>query len=334
EVVFDNLYLDIKNFLDMPLDLRVGRQDLLFTYGEGFLIMDGTPLDGSRTFYFNSAKATWRIDNINSVDLVYIKSEREDDTLPIINEKTPHQQLNTSDEEAGVLYWKRAPVDNFSLEGYYIFKIENDGGARLQAQKTELNTIGSFAKYTFEPWTLKGQLAYQFGDYGPEDREGLGGYVFVDRTFKDVAWSPEVSGGFIYLSGDEASTSKNEAWDPLFSRWPWMSELYSLSFNGESGLDYWTNLQMWRSSLVLRPTDKTKFSLWYNFLMANETPAGTSFSVDSGKQRGHLPQMRLDYSFNKNINAYILAEYFIPGNFYSDEADSSLFLRTELSFEF
>ena len=54
EVVFDNLYLDVKNLLDMPVDIRFGRQDFLFTYGEGFLIMDGTPYDGSRTFYFNT----------------------------------------------------------------------------------------------------------------------------------------------------------------------------------------------------------------------------------------------------------------------------------------
>ncbi len=61
EVVFDNLYLDVKNIFNSPLDLRLGRQDFLGTYGEGFLIMDGTPQDGSWTFYFNALKACWHI---------------------------------------------------------------------------------------------------------------------------------------------------------------------------------------------------------------------------------------------------------------------------------
>jgi hypothetical protein len=60
EVVFDNLYADMKGFMGLPVDLRLGRQDFLGTYGEGFLIMDGTPQDGSRTFYFNAAKAHGR----------------------------------------------------------------------------------------------------------------------------------------------------------------------------------------------------------------------------------------------------------------------------------
>jgi len=51
EIVFDNLYLDVKNVFGLPLDLRIGRQDFLFTYGEGFVILDGTPYDGSRTVY-------------------------------------------------------------------------------------------------------------------------------------------------------------------------------------------------------------------------------------------------------------------------------------------
>ena len=72
EVVFDNLYIDIKDLLGAPIDFRLGRQDFLGQYGEGFLIMDGTPLDGSRTFYFNALKATWRVDDKNTVDFVYI----------------------------------------------------------------------------------------------------------------------------------------------------------------------------------------------------------------------------------------------------------------------
>lgn len=60
EMVVDNLFLDINDLLDGWLDLRVGRQDLM--YGAGRVLMDGTPFDGSRTIYMDAIKATINFD--------------------------------------------------------------------------------------------------------------------------------------------------------------------------------------------------------------------------------------------------------------------------------
>ena len=334
ETVFDNLYLNIKNVLGAPVDLRLGRQNL-FGYGEGFLIMDGTPLDGSRTFYFNAAKASWHLNDQQSLDFLYINNPRDDNFLPIINESSPTQSLNITNEEAYVLYFKDKSQEDLYWEGYYISKKESGTeGARLQSQQSRIYTPGVFVKYNLDPFVIRTQGAYQFGNYGDSDRSAWGGYAFLDRSFKDKKWSPFLSGGFIYLSGNKADTDDNEGWDPLFSRWPWMSELYSLSYNGESGLDYWTNLQMWRAEFSVKPTEKLKLSAFYNFLRANELPAGTSFALGGGKNRGHLPQFKASYAISKNVTTYFLAEYFIPGNFHSDEADDALFLRTEIKIKF
>ncbi|MCX5657525.1 MAG: alginate export family protein, partial [Candidatus Omnitrophica bacterium] len=264
----------------------------------------------------------------------YIKDNRTDDFLPVLNELNAQQTLNYTNERAFGLYHKSDSISNMHLENYYIYKIEDAGGPKLTAEKTKLNTIGSFVKYNLSPWTFRAQLADQFGHYGSNDREGLGGYIFVDRDFRDATWSPQASVGFLYLSGDDRNTSKNEAWDPIFSKWPWMSELYVNCYKDESGLGYWTNLQMFRTSLILNPMKKTKLSLWYNYLRANETVAESTNTFADGKERGHLPQIRLDYAVNKNINTYVLAEYFIPGNFYVDAADPALFLRTEIQIKF
>lgn len=77
EVIFDNLYLDVKNLLGLPLDLRLGRQDFAGQYGEGFLIFIGTPQDGPRTVYFNAAKLSWRMNDKNGLDFIYINNPRE-----------------------------------------------------------------------------------------------------------------------------------------------------------------------------------------------------------------------------------------------------------------
>ena len=333
EVIFDNLYVNANNLFKAPVNLRLGRQDLT-DYGEGFLIADGTPNDGSRSYYFNAAKANWQVDAANSLDLIYIDDPRSDEWLPIINGEKINTNLTTSQETAGVLYLKNKAIDHLALESYYIYKREGQDGVGYQSQKGTINTLGSYAKYDLSPFTLRGQLAYQFGTYGTNDRQGLGGYAFVDRDFKEFTWSPSATIGLVYLSGDDSSTNKNESWDPLFSRYPWYSELYNLSYKSETGiLAYWTNLQMLRSSIAVKPTEKSKVSLFYNYLRANtEIPASTVFS-GHGRDRGHLPQLRFDYVFNKNVTAYILGEYFVPGNMYLNR-DEAIFVRCEMQVKF
>ncbi|HTY44685.1 MAG TPA: alginate export family protein [Patescibacteria group bacterium] len=337
EVFVDNLYLDLKDFLQLPVDLRLGRQDFLGTYGEGFILMDGTPGDGSRSFYFNAAKATWKIDKKNTLDFLYMNDPRDDDNLPIINKQSPENVLASSHEWASGLYHKNDAFKNLHWENYYLYKGEKGtsaAGAAMTRQTTRLSTIGSFAKYNFAPsWAVRAQFAGQFGSYGDNKRQGLGGYAYLDKDFKDAKWSPSASIGYLYLSGDDTKTTRNEGWDPIFSRWPWISELYVLSIAADAEAGYWTNLNAVRASFVLRPTSKTKLSLWYNYLRANENTASTTVLSGTGKTRGHLPQARLDYKINKNINTYVLAEYLIPGNFYAKK-DQALFCRYELELKF
>ncbi len=87
EVVIDNLYVDINKPFDLPVSLRIGRQDFLGPefYGEGFLIYDGTPGDGTRTFYFNAVRARIFIAKGHSVDVVYMSLPTADIYLPSIH---------------------------------------------------------------------------------------------------------------------------------------------------------------------------------------------------------------------------------------------------------
>ncbi|TAM36012.1 hypothetical protein EPN54_05940 [bacterium] len=348
EVVFDNLYTDVNNILNFPVDLRIGRQDFFGQYGEGFLIMDGTPQDFTRTFYFNAAKARWRADENNSLDFIYINDPRSEEFLPVINrkefvqvsnptlDKTP-QPLNTTDEEGYVLYWKNKAVKNLALEGYYIYKREGwKGGTGMQGEKGIINTMGSFAKYNFSPFTLRTQLAFQLGSYGNQDRQALGGYLYLDREFKNVKYTPKFSLGAIYLSGDKLGSSKKGAWDPLFSRYYWISDIYSCSIAKDTGNNisgYWTNLEVWNAEFSLFPTKKSKLTLRYNFLRAPEKVASNAVCSGNGQDRGHLGQAKIEYTLSKNVTTYLLGEYFIPGNFYKDH-DPAVFVRADVTMKF
>ncbi len=338
EIVIDNLYIDVKDFLDFPIDLRIGRQDLLPPYGEGFLIINGTSLDGSRTLYFNSAKLTYHFDENNYLDFIFLYDRTEDQYLPVINDL--ENKLLTTDEKGFILYGNLKPTEKFSFEPYYIYKTEDaykktDG---KDIPKLELNTLGVRNVYNFSPWKLRGEVAYEFGEYEDNDkRNAVGGYIFLTRYFKEKKLSPSFDFGFAYLSGDyDKEKGVQEGWNPLFSKWPWISELYLYAYAIEAGEPaYWTNTQLLRTTLDLTLSPKTTLSISYNYLRANESLGDFAPFFGDGKERGHLQQVILQHNFNENISGHLWWEYFIPGDFYSsNNQDPSLFFRWEIMCKF
>jgi alginate export protein len=100
-ILFDNAYIEANNILGSPVSIRYGRQDLMCPgycpdvpfwgrapfYGEGFLVVDGSPWDGSRTIGFDAIKLNVRLDDYKTnIDLwaakinegVYSVDEDED----------------------------------------------------------------------------------------------------------------------------------------------------------------------------------------------------------------------------------------------------------------
>lgn len=337
EIVFDNLYAGANGIFGIPLDIRIGRQDFLFTHGEGFLILDGTPLDGSRTFYFNAAKANIKFGEKANVDLIYITDQETDLYLPSMYAGVK-RQINYSDEQGVVVYGRIKATEGLSVEPYYIYKKEQDvtRGAALQPE-LDLNTVGARAVFGFGGgWKLRGEFAYQFGEYGNSastDREGYGGYAYIGRKYEDVGMKPGFDLGAIYLSGDDPDTTdKDEGWDPLFSRWPWLSELYVFTLGKERGIAYWSNLQAYRANFNFKIGESSGLDLTYIYMLANENATGTFFS--DGKERGHLPQAKLSHQFSKAVDGYVLVEYFVPGDFYStDNNDNAAFVRWQLQWK-
>ncbi len=94
EVIFENLYLDLA--LSRQVSVKAGRQNLV--RGEGFLFIEGNPLDGSRTAYFNAIDVTWSPVKDLKLELLGISNPDHDIYLPRINDK--HKSLIEWDEEA------------------------------------------------------------------------------------------------------------------------------------------------------------------------------------------------------------------------------------------
>lgn len=333
ELVIDNMYVDVKNLFG-AVDLRIGRQDFIGTYGEGFLVMDGTPGDGSRTFYFNAARANVKVSPNFNFDLTYIADPKTDIYLPNLHTGTK-KQLTGSNEQAFVFYG-RAKMENLSVEPYYIYKTEKALGTN---PKLKLNTIGARAVYSIDAWKVGGEYAHQFGEYDSgRDRSANGGYIFVSRKYDAVTWKPEFDLRYVYLSGDNPDTAKNETWDPLFSRNPYWNELIIYTLITETAKDggpipgYWTNMEILKASVKLNFTPATNLALAYQYLWAPKHTAGlpTAMFSNDGRNRGHLPTAILSHKFSKNVDGMVQLEYFVPGNFYADGTDNAIFFRWQL----
>jgi len=353
ELFIDNLYLDFKNVFGAPVDLRIGRQDFLGVFGEGFLILDGTPADGSRSFYFNAVRATVKFNKNNSVELVYLTNPEKDIYLPSWYPSRPasygfsyidnKRRLNASDERGAIVYGKSKVTDTVTIEPYYIFKTEETVGAN---KPLRINTIGARAVFANAAgWKVRGEFAHQFGEYDDNrDRKANGGYLFVGRRYDKVAFKPEWELGYVYLSGDDKTTPENEGWDPLFSRAPMWNELYiytmTLETAGEGGAlpGYWTNLHLVKFGLKFALAATTNLSASYQYLRADEntnlTGANAAMFSNTSKERGHLATLMLTHAFSKNLDGFIQAEYFFPGNFYTDKAKEAAFLRWQLQYKF
>jgi len=349
ELIVDNLYVDAKNIAGLPIDIRIGRQNLYGLYGEGFVIMDGTPGDGSRTIYFNAVKATLRFSKDNSLDLLYISDPKTDAYLPSLyparsNSLSGYSEnkrlLNASNEMAFVAYGKGRITEQIALEPYYIYKEEDPVGTNT---KLRLNTVGARSVLTLGEWKLRGEFAHQFGEYeNKRDREANGGYVFFGRTHNTVSLKPEWELGYIYLSGDDPKTAKHEGWDPLFSRAPMWNELYVYTLLLETSKDsgpipgYWTNLHIYNAGVKLAFSAATKLALAYQYLMSDSTTAGlpTVMFSNNSRDRGHMGVAVLNHSFTKKIEGLLQAEYFIPGKFYAGSATDAILLRWQLQFKF
>jgi hypothetical protein len=83
EVFFDNLYVKWRIPGRVPFTVTAGRQDI--NLGEGFVIADGTPGDGSRSYYFNALRLDAELKPGHTLTAFAHATEETDRYLPVIS---------------------------------------------------------------------------------------------------------------------------------------------------------------------------------------------------------------------------------------------------------
>ncbi len=332
EVVFDNLYFNFTKTFIPGLSIKVGRQDISF--GEGFVVQDGSAVDGPRTGYFNAIDIAYSWKK-SKLDLIGILSPRQDRFLPIIHKQPRY--MNETDEQGVLAYYTDRNRENTDLDLYYILKKEiNDyrpDTFPAFAPDRRVNTLGGRIVRRFgHGVTSTGEFAFQKGRQQPDSRvEAWGGLGHLKKEFQ-AKWKPYLLGGYIVFSGDDPSTpNKYEGWDPLFSRWPKWSGMYSWSLVPEKGIAYWTNSRMVQAEAGFTPWKPLTLRGILYLNDAFHPYIGNSVIFAKGTRRGLMPEIIANYSFGHSIVGEFRYEMLMPGDFYTGR-DSGKFFRFEINY--
>lgn len=342
EWVFDNLYVDFKELVP-DLDLRVGRQDMI--YGTGKVLLEGTPKDGSRTIYFNAVKATWKGMKDAPLDAFVIYNESLDELAIDDADRDLTGKTSANDditESGGGLYWKNNVNAEMPFELYAIYKNESDwesGPATnlVAHDELDLGTVGFRLMPKFSD-SLSGNLeaAYQLGEQGDVDVNGYMVDAFLTwkaPVLEDM--KPAVSYGIYLLSGDDPGTAdENEGWNPLWARYPQFSELYVYAWDAEAA-GRWSNVTAPHVDLSLSPLKWLKTTAMVYYLWAPEDDG-----PGDGQERGVLGVLKNEVTIREGLlckkdklTGHLWLEVLEPGDYYNVD-DTALFARWELMYAF
>ncbi|MEG3639014.1 alginate export family protein [Magnetococcus sp. PR-3] len=331
EFVFDEFYLDFTKLLGGKLDLRIGRQALI--YGTGKVILEGTPGDGSRTIYHNAVRASYKMPDY-SVDLFAMANNDEDDFALHSKER----QLAGYDGRGGGIYIKNNKY-SVKQEYYYVFKHEDTHG---DGNDADLHTVGArFMPKFSDRLSANIELATQWG-------ERQGGIDFSDAHLFDFtlkyklpvaeSMKPVADLSLYYLSGDDPNTTDEEGWHQVWGQWPQFSELYVYSVIGDGvTANNTSNNFPGNYSNIITPsvgvsaqlTDKLAGKLRGHMILAD-----TDDGPGTGKNRGALLASKLTYKMDKSWSGHMVYEFLNPGDYYAADEDNAHFARFELNYRF
>ncbi len=301
EGIIDSLNVQWKNIAQQPAKVVVGRQDVFL--GDGWLTGDGTPQDGSWTYFLDAARLTYELkDQHTTIEVLGILQDAKDEAwLPTINNQNYY--LTEQNEKGAILWVANKSVPAVNVDGYFFYKHDDkvnafspDNPAPPGGDNADIYTLGGrLSGVLANNWKYSVEGAYQFGQKqdpglnanganavlspsaqttGFRDLRAFGATAKLSYLFKDRL-NNQISLNYEFLSGDDRNTKNDEAFDNLWGRWPRWSEigLYSSAaeFAGKIGNE--CNLHRIGPSWSFTPARNLDFSAAYYALFAEQDVA-------------------------------------------------------------
>ena len=249
------------------LDLSFGREQ--YKIGHGMLLWDGGGEGGSRGGFWSNARKAWQVAAVarfhasnNTVEAFYL----DRDEVP--------------EAESGTRLWggnyELAMGKATTFGASYMKFIADTIGPNAKPDRNGMNVYNVRA-YTSPLKRIPG-LAFELEYAHEENGERLSSTAWTAQgsyEFDKMGWKPRLSYRYAFFGGDDPSTPKNEAFDPLipgFYDWGtwWQGELAGEYFLANSDL---VSNQL---RLHLTPSDAVSGGLIGYTFKFDKVPAGTT----------------------------------------------------------
>ncbi len=291
---------------ETPIFFSMGRQDIIWQ--DGFLMLEGHPLDGSRSMYQNALLAGYEADG-HLIELMGIFNPKRD---PLVLAGDEQRALADADESALALRWLSAE----SLQFAFIWKQEMDPDHlrpdletltfdfRFEDPDPRMDAVWELAlqRQRGRGWALAGQARF-------------GGELLPGRM--------SLHGGGFFNTGETRSL---RAFRSPWGRWPKWSELYLYSLVPEGGPANWANVAGSYLESWLELGSRSRLRLAATTLYA---PAS------DWESRGVILKAEYRFHLMPELSGHLLWEGLETGAFHADAAAASFrhFLRWQVNLE-
>ena len=320
EFLFDDLNIALRDPLDIPVTAIIGRQQIHLA--DNWLVGEGTPLDGTRTAYFDALRTTWDIvDWRTSIDVMYIDNRKDSSAyLSPINDY--NFDMSEQDERGGIIWASHEVLECRFIDTYFIYKKDHnpsykDDGTKIGVDG-EIYTVGLRGHgNATDALSFNAEIAPQFGH-----KNGTSLSAFAVNAWAQQLVSSEKKGsirlGYEFLSGD---SNIDRHYDKLWGREGIWSDLYTGGIDGFDGreLDS-SNLHRPHIIGAVNLLKSVRAKGEYSLLFADkEVDLPDASKVDNGSMfRGHHVKASVEHKFNKHLKHYVTLQAMLPGNYYSD----------------
>ena len=165
EFLIDTLNLTLNDPFDLPLQAVLGRQSIQFA--ENWLVGEGTPLDGTRTAYFDALRTTLNLqEGQTKLDLIYIDN-RKDSSAYITPINDFSFDMIEQDERGAIAWLSHEVAERRFVDTYFIYKKDHNptyvGGTKVGVAG-ESYTVGLRGHgNATENLSFNAEIAPQFG---------------------------------------------------------------------------------------------------------------------------------------------------------------------------
>jgi hypothetical protein len=220
-VFVDNAYIQVNKFLDLPVTLKIGRQNLM--YGSGFVLFDGQSQMASTSVYFDAVKSTFHITDKIFLDAIYAKDQE--------NSRSDVQEDDIT-LSGFYLTVKECPVLKAQNELYLLRRQDDtlEKDIAMIGFRTS-NRLPVGLDYSFE-------MAYQMGDASKDIDQKAFGAKFEGGFTLEMPLKTRLFAGYMINSGDDdPADDESNRWDVFYGGWPQYGDLLAWHMLNLGGLN-------------------------------------------------------------------------------------------------